>query len=301
MGHDPDAAERIAALERQLEEAQAQNEQLMASLDTSERMVTVLEQSMDDVAAQVEDIQAEEEDKNPMARAFENMDMEKLAKAQGGAAVQMGYSKLFKQLQLDAATKDEVRQTLIAHSTEQLEEQFRLMGSEDESSQEERQQREEERKARLRDDLAQVLTRNQLEIYDNYDVDREMMASALDMQLGVYAGELTSENRELARDVLVDEMLAMQAELEATQTDDETVRIGSTANAGLDNQIRAMENAADRLADVLDPDQLSVFQDYIQQQMDMFESFRDIIEPSGEEGAENEEGARSRRVIVTVP
>lgn len=273
----PDLEVAIAALNTQLTNLQEENATLREKLATSENMVAVMEDSFDDVAADA----VEEDEENSFSDMFDGMDTDEMAKTQAKTMVAMSYGNLFKQLSLDRETKVAVREILEASSAEQYSGYFNQSDELDESILTNLHQVEEERSERLRGNLAQVLTKDELEIFDNYDVEREMLASSMDGTLRMFASDLTPENHEIALEVLVDEMYAMQSEvglfMEESLVSDEEGMLDA-ASSYTEMQTNALINAVNRLAVALDPDQLASFQDFVDQQTSMYESISSMTD-----------------------
>jgi hypothetical protein len=111
----------------------------------------------------------------------------------------------------------------------------------------------------LRDQLAQVLSPRELNDWDQYEATREerMIAKSLEMQLNMMAGSMSSEGRDLARDVLAEETIA--AFQRARVTINPTSDPAAAARLGMPMQSEAVRIARDRLTDALTPGDMQAF------------------------------------------
>ena len=106
-----------------------------------------------------------------------------------------------------------------------------------------------------------------LAVWEEYEETKEarVMEQQYEMQLGMFAPGLTPENRELAKQVLVEEMFAVQPEMEQFPSGD------AQLDSVFDVQLGAYESARERLVEQLDDDQLAQFDRFVDQQQNMLE------------------------------
>jgi len=205
-----------------------------------------------------------------LSKMFEGESGKKLAEYGARVSVDMQYGDFFGELELEAEIEQEVRDIIIAHLTEQMTKGFekaanREDGRFDPTAMEDM---DGEGTEALRAELADVLSPSQLSVWDEYEATNEerMLTKQYDMQLGMLAPGLTPENRELATDILVDEMLVAK-EAREQNPDPEPGGIQAT----FDRKRQATANARDRLTQYLDDSQMKHFDRYIEQQAAQFE------------------------------
>ncbi len=117
-----------------------------------------------------------------------------------------------------------------------------------------------EDKARLLAELRNVLAPEELALVEEYEetLPGRMLNMAYEMQLNLYAPGLIPENQQMVKEVLVDEMLAIQPDPAAP------------GNRPMGNtQSEAYRRALDRLAPAMAPEQFALVERFVQQQEDM--------------------------------
>jgi len=199
-----------------------------------------------------------------MAKMFQGEAGEKVAALGAGMAVDMAYQDLFKEWNLPKDTEAKVREMFRSYMAEQIKASID-MGQKG-FSKEAAEKLESEGKARLREQLATVLTPEEMARWEEYEstLDERILEKQYDMQLGMLAPGLTPENRELVRDVLVEEFLAGQ----------QNPRGVTDIQQGIDMQVDALERTRTRLAESgqLDEAQLAEVDKFVTvmgQQMEM--------------------------------
>lgn len=109
-------------------------------------------------------------------------------------------------------------------------------------------------------EIAALLSPTELEAWEAYEAElpQRMMTQSIDMQLGMFAPGLSSETRDRARDVIVEEML-MSREADPS----------TTIPGGVQAMSQAMANARERLAGEIGEEDLQQL-DLFMQQMEQF-------------------------------
>jgi len=221
------------------------------------------------------------------SKMFEGEKGKKMAEYSARMAADMQYGDFFGELQLEPETEQEVRDIIIAHLTEQMTKGFEKAanaedGQFDPTAMEDMA---DEGTDALRAELADVLSPNQLSVWDEYEATKEerLLTKQYDMQLGMLAPGLTPESRELATDILVDEILVAK---EARKQNPDPKPRG--IQAAFDQQRQATANTRDRLTQYLDDSQMKHFDRYIEQQEAQFEVAAQMFGAMTEEKEEKE-------------
>ncbi len=127
-------------------------------------------------------------------------------------------------------------------------------------------------KEQMRAELKTALGTDGLAEFDAYqeEMPERMLNQLMDMQLGMFAGGLTAENRTMVRDVLVQELLPGQPDPSAPTSPDQLGTVSETQRA-------AFERALQRLQPTLPPDQYSEVEGFVRQQQDMMEMVTNMM------------------------
>jgi hypothetical protein len=291
MGERVDeATQEIAALEERVENlAPAVEDETAALLAPDGEAGAALQafmKSLQGSAKENEDITD-----NPIMAMFSGEKGKDMARMSAQFSVPAMYGRLFKQLNLPPETEARVREILVDSMANQVAASFDAMNNK--ADPEEIRKNMEAHGQKLRDELATVLTEEELAVFDEYEANkgRRMLESSLDMQLSMFAGGLTEENQTMFRDVIVEEMLA-----EGVGIDDPE----NYTNPGsvMDRQAAAFQRARDRVVPVVDEGQAAHIDAFVQQMAGMMETQRQFIEsfmgsndaqeetPEGEQTAE---------------
>jgi hypothetical protein len=204
-----------------------------------------------------------------LLKMFGGEEGKKMADYAASMSMDMAFADFFDELSLPADIEGKVRDILVAHMSEQITKGMEAM--QDGFDKEKLEQMEQGAEEQLREELSRVLNREEMVVYDEYadTMDERMMAQNYDMQLNMYAGGMTQENRTLVRDVLVDEMLAIGEE----RDQDMGMGMGMDGDiqAALNMQLEAFERARETLAGELDDEQLAYFDRFVEAQEQAFE------------------------------
>ncbi len=258
----------IDRVNAELSEARVEIETLRKRLEQTENLVGVIEASVDQAIATPAP-EAPVSGKSPMREMLDSMEPETMARMQASSVMQMGYARLFSELNLEPDKETQVRGILQAASEDQYRQIFSRSKAGDEMSSGQQKALAEATRIHIREQLAGILDPDQLAFFDRYDIDHEMVAGSIDVQLGTQAARLTKENRALAREVIVEELRA--------EREEPAPGLSGDPNIELDWQLRAFRNAETRLSNVLEPEQLELFRSFIEQQMTMIESMRQMM------------------------
>jgi len=198
---------------------------------------------------------------NAVSRMFEGEGGEQIARM----TVNMYYGDFFQELNLPQGTEQQVRDIITKYAAEQITQGMDALKKG--SMPEDMEGIEEEIEGRLRDELSRILTAEEMAIWEEYQdtMQERVLDQTYEMQLSMFAGGLTPENREIVKQTIIDEMLATDADV--TQYPAGTGDI----QAAFDIQRAAYERARERLLDVLDEDQLTLFDQFIETQQQMLE------------------------------
>jgi len=198
---------------------------------------------------------------NVLSKMFEGESGEQIARM----TVNMYYGDLFQELKLPQETEQQVRDIIAKYAAEQIRQGMGAL--KEGSAPEDMKGIEQEIEERLRDELSHILTAEEMAVWDEYQdtIEERVLDQTYEMQLSMFAGGLTPENREIVKQTIIDEMLATDADV--TQYPAGT----SDIQAAFDIQRAAYERARQRLLDVLSEDQLVHFDQFVETQHQMVE------------------------------
>ncbi len=184
--------------------------------------------------------------------------------------VDLRYGDFIRSLGLDEARQAEVEDAFIQGMRAQIEQaSSALFGGEAED--EDRANAETDV---LREHLARVLTPEELELFDasKIDVRARNIRRTFEVQLTIFAGGLTPENRERVLDVLVEETRKAIDEDAITSPDSLDFR------GLLDTQGNVYPRALDRLRDDLDDEQYAIVERFVDNQLGLLETTSNWLE-----------------------
>ncbi|MFP4501239.1 MAG: hypothetical protein ACLFTT_09605 [Candidatus Hydrogenedentota bacterium] len=206
---------------------------------------------------------------------FQGIPQDRAIEAGSKMQVNMFYRDLFHALGLEPARKAEVRTILADYMSAQARAGEAVYGGTgDMDSYSARMQGAEEA---MRDQLAQVLTAEELAYFEQYEAEMpaRQMAMGMEMQIDMMAPDLTQENRQLVVDLMVEEMTAP----EASQPDNGAVPM---PEAALAQQSAAYERILAQAAQYMEPDQFAIVEEFVHQQEELaapyIEAFQDTFE-----------------------
>ncbi len=214
---------------------------------------------------------------NEMMKMFKGDEGKKMREASARASIEMQYGALLKDLNLPADVDAQVRDMLTAHMSAEMERSMSAMEGGKMPSGTDTRSAADAARVELRNQVAQVLTTEELAQWDAYqeDLPRHMMEQSLDMQLNMFTSSMDDDTRQVIRDTLVEEMLASQEELQATETPLEI-------DDQFERQSVAYANAREILANTLTEEQYQQADRFLTQQEQMvaasMEMFRGMME-----------------------
>lgn len=274
-----DVAVKQALAEEQARNAQAPSDSPALEKRTEETAAGVAETPSTDNAAvlkammeALQTVQEGEDDQmNPFAAMFSGEQGKSMARMSAQMSLPMMYGGLFSELNLPPETESRVREILIDSIAEQISMGFDAMNGDADPG--ELQKSMEALGRKLRDDLATVLSADELAAFDAYEADkgRRMLESSLDMQLGMFANGLNEENRVMFRDVVIEEMSAGGDWMNAPEN-------YTNPGAAIDRQMEAFRAARDRTAPVMDEDQAARVDAFVDLMSSMMETQRQFAE-----------------------
>ena len=197
------------------------------------------------------------------SEAFQHM-----SEVQANAQVDMVYADMFDELALPPDRAAAVRQVLIDSTLDEMRSGIEAMRDGKAVDAEAQTAANDAREEQLRADLRSILTPEEFARWEQYADTKpaRMLASSYDMQLNSLAPGLSLENRQLARDVLVEETLLLQ-----TDSGDPFAGFADPETS-IQTQAQILENAANRLATVFDAQQMERFQAFADYQLSLMES-----------------------------
>lgn len=212
----------------------------------------------------------EQEGMAQMMKMFEGEQGKKFAEMSADAAIPMYYNDLFDMLALPPDAEKQVRGILRDHMVRMIQAgaDFAKEGEGAEAGK----KLEEDMETALRKDLAEVLNENGLAIYDEYQENFEarVLKKTFDMQIGMFTSGLSDEDRAIAVDVMVEEMLGVGEEMQG---------FGAMNNPNVAQaQLDALERSRVRLSTVFDEQQMAQIDRLLEQQragLEMWQSMMD--------------------------
>ena len=222
---------------------------------------------------QLDQSQAATDNSEARADLFSAMDINseafvRMSEVQANAQVDMVYADMFAELALPPDTAAAVRQVLVEATLDEMRAGIESMRDGNMPSAEELNAARNVREEQLREDLRSLLTPEEFARWEQYADTKpaRMLASNYDMQLNSLAPGLSLENRQLARDVLVEETLLLQGE------DADPFAGFRDPETSIQTQAQILDNAANRLATVFDAEQMERFQTFAEYQLSLIES-----------------------------
>jgi hypothetical protein len=203
---------------------------------------------------------------NMLSRMFGGESGKQLADYSARMSVNMYYGDLFRELNLPPETEQQVRDIITRHMTDQIAQGMEML--QQQSDPETVKRMEEEATKRLRDELSQVLTGEEMAFWDEYQetMQQRVLDQSYDMQLSMFATGLTPESRDVVRQAIVDEMLASSPHgLQYPQTTE------AALETAIDIQRGAFTRARARVAEQLLEDQLAHFDRFVETQEQMLD------------------------------
>ncbi|MCX5769122.1 MAG: hypothetical protein NTZ09_02435 [Candidatus Hydrogenedentes bacterium] len=212
------------------------------------------------------------ENANPMAsmmKMFEGEQGKKFAEASANAAMTMQYGDLFTELALPPETEQKVRGIIRDYMVRAMQASAEFMKSD--ATPESAKKFEDDFEAQMRTELSKVLTNEGMAIFDEYEAGapERMLRKSFEMQMGMFAPGLTEENRTMVIDVMVEEMMALKQEPGSLATMADPNAIGA--------QLDALERSRQRLSTVLEEQQMTQVDGFIQQTRMGIEMFQQMM------------------------
>lgn len=277
-----DQAQRQDEQVRRLEETVGQFEQRLAAVSTPENPTAP---APGDAAApdeQAAESQKPAQEANPMVNMFKMFEGEqgkKFAEASADAAMAMQFGDLFTMLALPPESEQKVRSILRDYMVRGMTEGAKFMkgGLTPDSAK----KFEDNVEADLRKELSKVLTSEGMAIYDEYEqgMPERMLRKSFEMQMGMFAPSLAEETRTMVIDVMVEEMMSIKEEPGSLAM--------MTDPAAAQTQLDALERSRLRLVTVLDEQQMTQVDGFIQQQRMGLEMFQQMMSSQNKPKTEN--------------
>lgn len=254
--------ESFASLHADAEAARARIEGLDTDLTEMQTALEAAEAAVSAATPEAEPVEPSIDEETPESGAGDGaepsgMDTEAIAKAQMGALTDIMYGDLFAQLALPAETQDAVRGLIADAILEQQQLTVNAFRAGDRMAPDV--QREKDAiDAALRDKLAAALSPQELASYDAYQTTAEqhMYENILMGQLAMISPNLTSENRDVTRQVLAEELVIA---INGFESSDQPY----TLTAFNDAQLAALHAGLERMGTVLDEEQYGQVEQFV--------------------------------------
>lgn len=194
---------------------------------------------------------------------------DRIADAQLSVMAEMMYKGLFDDMKIDPETRTALKDIIAAHMKTMQQETLTAMIGKNETAKAFH-ARLEAMKADLRGELANSLTPDQLTAWDEYEpvADQALYERMVDGQLNMLAPGLSNENRELASQVMAEELAR---ELDAFSQSDEIYSMDNHNGA----QARALNASLERLSKELDEEQYGHVQSFVNQAIAVFDAMKE--------------------------
>jgi hypothetical protein len=273
------------ALQETAKAASVEAQEVQDRQDARDARIAELEGSLEELQARYDDavnVSAAPDDdgeaeKSPMANMLGGFS-EEMARSTASTQVSLFYKDFLNELNVDAETRDIVREIL--NDFKGAETWDQILVARGELTQEEVEAT--DYPGQLRDALSAVLPDQELAYYDEYEdgMQERMIRQSYDMQLSMFAGELTEENRALALDFIVDEMSALEEAGGApTNTED-----GQAAQ--FQGVIDMFDSVSAQLFEILPEDQYAAFERFAEQQANQMRLVQQMFDQSQEAGVQ---------------
>ncbi len=225
--------------------------------------------------ANMGDAQKEEsENKNPLQAMFSGPQGEKMQEMGIKMTLNMQYGPLFSQLNLSPEREEAVREILHASLMKQM--KMGMSAMDHSSDRTEAFENIADAEQEKEDQLRAALTPEEWAAFEEYEkvLPERMLKQSYEMQLRMGGTQLSDTSLALVRDVLTEEMLA----LEDSPGDTSAVMPQTDMETSLQQQTQAFENALQRLEPTLQPEEYTAVERFVQQQKDTFSAMMSMFD-----------------------
>jgi len=216
------------------------------------------------------------DDGNPfkgMGDMFKGEKGKAMAKMTAEMQVNMMYAPLFKDLNLPADAEEQVRGIVSKNLEKQMQAGLKMISGEkvdaaqmakDEVSYQQE----------MRSELAKVLSADEMAKYDQFqeEMPRHALEQQYDMQLSMTGSTMKPESRDLVKQTLVEEVLAIVPDIGKPGSSSQT-----KPSVAFDAQITAIDKARERLRTQLDEEQFAMAERFLNQQLTQTQVTRDMV------------------------
>lgn len=195
--------------------------------------------------------QPQSDAQSPLVQMFSGEKGKELAKYSARMNISMQYGDLFTQLKLPPDVEQKAKDIIENHLASQITSSMEAV--QNKRTPEEMQQAKKDMDAKFRAELAGVLNKDELAVFDEYEaaLPQKMVAKSIDMQLSMFT-DMPQETRNRARDVLVEEYMNVGVGNAGMGVPNPADAQGMVAR-----QQQALNQARDRLAQEFDADQMA--------------------------------------------
>ncbi len=207
--------------------------------------------------------------KNPFAKMFGGVMTDEMAEQSARLSVDVDYGDLIVELDLDDARAYQLREIV----TRVLKAQTKTALGDADAVQA-------GNSDPLREELARILTANELAKYDQYRaaLPEKTLRTQYGLALGLYAPQLSEEDHAAALDVIVEESLAASATRASG---------GGDLHGFVERQTAAFDNAAARLAEMFDADQMAPINRFLDWQQSSLQMVLRMMDDGDEADAQS--------------
>lgn len=207
---------------------------------------------------------------DPLANLFNSQEGRRMADFSARTAINMQYRDLFQQLALPPETEAQVKELLQQFASDAINAGLKaLSGNADAEGM---QQANLERETQLRNNLAQLLTPEELAQYDAYQeaLPEKMLEQSYETMLRMYGTGLSEESIQMVKQVLVEETLHLKPDPDIPPADAmQTYAV---------QQEEAFARALERLAPDLSEEEYAAVEDFIEQQQTLVDSVARVLD-----------------------
>ncbi|MBE0557759.1 MAG: hypothetical protein IH628_11055, partial [Proteobacteria bacterium] len=207
---------------------------------------------------------------DPLAKFLERPEGRRMAEYSIKTAVNMQYRPLFDELGLPPETEEKIKEILQQYVSESINAGLRAFDKSADS--ESLQSMSTEREAKLREDLSQLLSPEELAQYDAYQatLPERMLGQSYETQLRMFHGDISEESIALVKQVLVEETLHLKASQDMPPAD--AVEVYAI------QQEEAFSRALERLAPEISEEEYAAVEAFIKLQQELVDSVARVLD-----------------------
>ena len=255
-----------ARMAEQVEKAQAEIDALKEGIAEARKARASAEEAAAQASPEADSAEDSGEDSGAEEESSQESQGKRMMRAQMSALMDMAYGGFFEEAALSPETEEAVRALLVDYAVDSQSLQIKAFREGNRPAKEVHAEEEAVTDA-LRAKLKPLLTAEEMDLWNDYeaDSDRHLFETVLDGQLSMLASGLSAENKQVVKEVMAEELAFS---IDEYQQSSEILSMGSFNRA----QSRALQASMERLAEVLDEEQLGYAQGFVDRAEEMFET-----------------------------